>query len=81
VAIPAGAWLMRDGKPADSLYVVRSGRLAVMAEGPPETLVRMLRRGEVVGELALLRAGTRSASVRTHRDTGRVSTAVHASTR
>jgi predicted acylesterase/phospholipase RssA len=40
----------------------------VIEEGPPETLIRILRRGDVLGELALLRDETRSASVRALRD-------------
>lgn len=64
----AGDWLFREGDAAESLYVIRSGRLEVVAEGPPEIVVRTLRRGEVLGELALLQRGTRSASVRARRD-------------
>jgi predicted acylesterase/phospholipase RssA/CRP-like cAMP-binding protein len=64
----AGAWVIREGDPAESLFIVRSGRLEVVIEGPPETLLRVLRRGDVLGELALLREGTRSASVRARRD-------------
>jgi predicted acylesterase/phospholipase RssA/CRP-like cAMP-binding protein len=68
VRIRAGEWLLREGEEAESLYVVRSGRLEVIAEGPPETLIRVMRRGEVLGELALLQRGRRSASVRACRD-------------
>ena len=64
----AGDWLMREGDQADSLFVIRSGRLEVVAEGPPESVIRRLRRGEVLGELALLEGATRSASVRALRD-------------
>ncbi len=66
--IRAGEWIMRQGDPAESMFIVRSGRLEVVAEGPPEALIRILRRGDVLGELALLRRGTRSASVRAQRD-------------
>jgi NTE family protein len=66
--VPAGEWVMREGESADSLFIVRSGRVEVIAEGPPEALVRVLRRGDVLGELALLREGIRSASVRARRD-------------
>ena len=65
----AGDWIMREGDAADSLFIVCSGRVDVIDEGPPEILVRVLRRGDVLGELALLREGTRSASVRARRDT------------
>jgi len=66
--VGAGEWIMHQGDEAESLFIVRSGRLEVVDEGPPETLVRILRRGDVLGELALLRRGTRSASVRAQRD-------------
>jgi NTE family protein len=69
VHVAAGDWIMREGDAADGLFIVRSGRVDVIDEGPPEILVRVLRRGDVLGELALLREGTRSASVRARRDT------------
>ncbi len=68
VSVAAGDWLLREGDEADVMYVIRSGRLDVLVEGPPEILVRTLRRGDVVGELALLHAGRRTASVRARRD-------------
>jgi Cyclic nucleotide-binding domain len=64
VSVRAGEWLVREGDVADSLYLIRSGRLEVVVEGPPETVIRVLRRGEVLGELALLTEQVRSASVR-----------------
>ena len=66
--VRAGDWVFREGEAADSLFVVRSGRLEVVQEGPPERVLRVLRRGEVMGELALLRGNGRSASVRAQRD-------------
>ncbi len=68
VSVRAGDWVVREGEVAESLYVIRSGRLEVVAEGPPETLIRVLRRGDVLGELALLTEEVRSASVRARRD-------------
>ena len=68
VRLRAGEWLFREGDEADRLYLIRSGRLEVVDEGPPEILIRVLRRGEAVGELALLQGGTRTASVRVRRD-------------
>ena len=64
----AGDWVLREGDEANSLFVIRSGRLEVVAEGPPETVIRLLRRGQVLGELALLEGGTRTASIRARRD-------------
>ncbi len=63
--VQAGSWLFRAGDAADAVYVVRSGRLEVVAE---DEVVRELGPGAVVGELALLTAGVRSASVRARRD-------------
>lgn len=68
VRVRAGEWLVREGDVAESLYLIRSGRLDVVAEGPPESLIRVLRRGEVLGELALLTDEVRSASIRARRD-------------
>jgi len=74
----AGEWLFRRGDPGDSLYLVRSGRLEAVAEaGEPAgsgdaEMIRVLRRGECVGELALLTGSPRSASVRARRDSALV---------
>lgn len=66
--LPAGAWLFRQGEPGDSLYVVRSGSLEAVVETPDPGVVRVLSRGAIVGELALLTESVRSASVRARRD-------------
>ncbi len=68
VHLRAGEWLFHEGAPAESAYVVRSGRLEVVAAGPPPAVIRVLKRGAMLGELALLRAEVRSASVRARRD-------------
>jgi predicted acylesterase/phospholipase RssA/CRP-like cAMP-binding protein len=69
VHVPAGGWILREGDPADTMFIVASGRIEVIREGPPEALLRVLRRGDVIGELALLQEGVRSASARAQRDT------------
>jgi len=68
VHVRAGAWIMREGEPADNMFIVRSGRIEVVEEGPPEALIRVLRRGDVLGELALLREEKRSLSARARHD-------------
>jgi NTE family protein len=68
VHVCVGTWIMREVEPADSMFIVRSGRLEVIEEGPPQALLRVLRLGDVLGELALLRDETRSASVQAPRD-------------
>jgi predicted acylesterase/phospholipase RssA/CRP-like cAMP-binding protein len=68
VHVSAGDWVMREGEPGESMFVVRGGQVEVLREGPPDTMIRVLRRGDVIGELALLRQSTRSASVRARRN-------------
>ncbi len=63
--VPAGTWLLREGDPPGSAYVVRRGRLEVSVGG---RLVRELGPGDVLGELALITGERRSASVRARRD-------------
>jgi EmrB/QacA subfamily drug resistance transporter len=63
--LDGGAWLFRAGDPADSVFVLRAGRLEVVVG---DEVVRELGPGSVVGELALLTGGTRSASIRARRD-------------
>ena len=65
LAVPAGGWLMREGDPPGSVYVVRTGRLEVWIAG---ARVRELGPGAVIGELAVLTGEGRSAAVRARRD-------------
>ena len=65
VELEAGAYLFHAGDAADSLYIVRNGRLQVVQN---DVVVTELGRGEVVGELGLLIDAPRSASVRAVRD-------------
>ncbi len=66
--LAAGEWLFREGQRADSAYLIRSGRLEIVAEHPTEVVVRQVKRGAMIGELALLVGGVRSASARASRD-------------
>src|SRR4051794_41681695 len=59
----AGEWLFRAGDSGDRLYVVRSGRLDVVAEDEDRVL-RRAGRGEIVRERALLTGSPRPAPVR-----------------
>ena len=61
----AGEWLFRTGDPADAMYVLLGGRLEVVQGG---TVIRELGPGAILGELALLTGGARSAGVRARRD-------------
>ena len=65
VELEAGSYLFHQGDVADSLYVVRNGRLQVL-QG--DVVLRELGRGEVIGELGLLTGAPRSASIKAVRD-------------
>lgn len=65
VHLAPGEWLFHEGDQADCAYIVQSGRMHVVSEGQ---IIRTVRRGAVIGELAPLAGGTRAASVRAQRD-------------
>ena len=67
--VRAQEWLFHEGEPGDRLYVVRSGRLRVVAEREEGSrLLRLLGPGAVLGELAVLTGAPRSGSVQALRD-------------
>ena len=67
--LSSGEWLFREREAGDSAHIVLSGRLEVMAEGEEPHVLRVVGRGSVIGELALLTGRERSASARAIRDT------------
>jgi NTE family protein len=66
--LPAGEWLFHQGDVGDVMFLVLSGRVEVVIEGARDEVVRVLGRGGVVGELAILTEAPRSAGVRARRD-------------
>lgn len=66
VRIPGGEYLFKEGDPADSMYVISSGRIQVLSG---QRVVAERGRDELVGEMALLTGEPRSASLRALRDT------------
>ena len=61
-----GAVIVREGEPADALYVLASGRARVVKRGDngDEVPLDVLRAGDVFGEMALLERTVRTATVR-----------------
>ena len=70
VTVPAGGWLFHQGDIADAMYIVRSGRVHVVNEQADGTwdVIRELRPGAVLGELALIRQSRRAVGARVRRD-------------
>jgi arsenate reductase (thioredoxin) len=60
VRFEAGEALVREGEPGRSFLIVETGEADVTRDG--ET-IRTLRRGDFLGEIALLDGGTRTATV------------------
>jgi MFS family permease len=63
VHLPADAVLIRQGDPGDAYYAIASGELDALQDGH---FLRRCGRGEGVGEIALLRAIPRTATVIVH---------------
>jgi MFS family permease len=63
VHLPAGAVLIRQGEPGDAYYAIAAGELDAVQDG---CRLRRLGRGEGAGEIALLRAVPRTATVIAH---------------
>jgi hypothetical protein len=63
--IPEGTAFIREGEPGDSAYLVADGELEVSVNG--KTLAT-LGRSDLVGEIALIRGGRRTATVVARRD-------------
>ena len=65
IRLPAGAVLIQQGDQGDAYYAVASGELDALQDG---RFLRRVGRGEGVGEIALLRAIPRTATVIAHSD-------------
>ena len=63
VTVPAGTELIRQGDPGDAYYAIAAGELDARQDGH---FLRRCGRGEGIGEIALLRAIPRTATVVAH---------------
>jgi HlyB family type I secretion system ABC transporter len=70
VSFGFGDVIVREGEPGDAFYVLTSGRARVVkaGEGGEELPLNVLRAGDEFGEMALLQAGPRTATVRCSTD-------------
>jgi CRP/FNR family cyclic AMP-dependent transcriptional regulator len=71
LSYPAGAFLFRQGEPAAHVFVLTKGEVAIVspARGGAEQVHGIVGRGELLGELALLANGRRTAGARATSDT------------
>ena len=65
IAIKEGEILFKQGEPGDTLYLIEEGRLKVFTTGADEqeVVLDIMGPDQVIGELALLDGGPRSASI------------------
>jgi CRP-like cAMP-binding protein len=69
-----GEVLCRQGEPGDCLFVIQDGEFEVVREeGGRESVIRVARKDELLGEMAVFDRAPRSATVRA-RGPGRVLT-------
>lgn len=71
VQYPAGAFILRKGTKGDSLFVIASGRVEILAERTPESslyAVGMRDPGDYFGEMSLLTDAPRPVDVRAVQD-------------
>ena len=65
VFLPGGETLMKQGDPADGMYIVVNGSLRYEVRGPKNNLVSggVFSHGDIIGEIALLTGEPRTATV------------------
>ena len=59
---PAGAVIIRENEPGDSMFVIESGEVAVTVDGESEPVANLFA-GDFVGEMSLLTGEPRNATV------------------
>ncbi|WP_165361504.1 EAL domain-containing protein [Lichenibacterium ramalinae] len=63
--LPTGTVLFSEGDPGDHAYLIQSGAIDILVEREGQEIVLARRgTGEIIGEMALLDHGTRSATAR-----------------
>jgi CRP/FNR family cyclic AMP-dependent transcriptional regulator len=61
-----GSLLVREGEPGDAIHIVLDGSVSVLRIAPDgrETILSILKEGDFFGEMSVLDASPRSASIR-----------------
>jgi signal transduction histidine kinase len=69
VRVDAGELLFAEGSQGTRAYIIQQGELEILkASGGREVLIAVRKPGEVIGEISLLQASPRTASVRARTD-------------
>ena len=69
VRVPAGELLFAEGDEGARAYIIREGELEILkSSAGRDVLIAVRKPGEVIGEIALLQASPRTASVRARTD-------------
>ena len=63
-----GDVILVEGDDTSEAYILDRGSVEVYLKGPPERRLRILRPGDIFGEMALITEQPRSASVRALED-------------
>jgi CRP-like cAMP-binding protein len=63
-------FIVREGEPGDTFFVIASGSIAVCRVGPDgrETILSILKEGDFFGEMSMFDSSLRSASIKTLTD-------------
>jgi len=61
--VPRGTPLLSEGDVADCMYIVKSGRFEVTQAASGDQVLRTVGAGAILGEVAMLVGGTRTATV------------------
>jgi CRP-like cAMP-binding protein len=65
IKIKANEYLMKEGDDSAEMFLVKSGTFAVYKrKGNEEVQIGLIREGELVGEMAFIDKGPRSASIK-----------------
>ena len=68
--LPKHQFVVREGEPGDTFFVIASGSVAVVRVGPDgrETILSILKEGDFFGEMSMFDSSMRSASIKTLTD-------------
>src|SRR6202046_5686826 len=67
---PKHQFVVREGDPGDTFFVIAAGSVAVCRVGPDgrETILSILKEGDFFGEMSMFDSSLRSASIKTLTD-------------